>query len=92
MARLFCQGNLVLELYSIKVDTSPWVVGTVSVKGRIVAGDAMFVRKSVCREALAGGGEYLVMVKENQSSLREAIDNALEFIGFIGASRNCFAW
>jgi hypothetical protein len=48
----------------------------VPVKGRIVTGDAMFAQKSVCREALAGGGEYLVTVKENQPSLREAIDSA----------------
>jgi hypothetical protein len=49
---------------------------TVPVKGHIVTGDAMFAQKSVCREVLAGGGEYLVTVKENQPSLREAIDSA----------------
>lgn len=48
----------------------------VAVKGRIVTGDAMFAQKSVCQAVLDGGGEYLVTVKDNQPSLREAIDSA----------------
>ncbi len=48
----------------------------VAVKGRIITGDAMFAQKSVCQTVLDGGGEYLVTVKDNQPSLREAIDNA----------------
>jgi hypothetical protein len=45
-------------------------------KGRIITGDAMFAQKSVCQTVLDGGGEYLVTVKDNQPSLREAIDSA----------------
>ena len=47
-----------------------------AMKGRIITGDAMFAQKSVCQAVLDGGGEYLVTVKDNQPSLREAIDNA----------------
>ena len=48
----------------------------VTVKGHIVTGDAMFAHKSVCQAVLDGGGEYMVTVKNNQPSLREAIDSA----------------
>jgi hypothetical protein len=48
----------------------------VAVKGRIITGDAMFAQKSVCQAVLDGGGEYLVTVKDNQPTLREAIDSA----------------
>jgi hypothetical protein len=47
-----------------------------AVKGHIITGDAMFAQKSVCQAVLDGGGEYLVTVKDNQPSLREAIDTA----------------
>ncbi len=47
-----------------------------AVKGCIITGDAMFAQKSVCQAVLDGGGEYLVTVKDNQPSLREAIDSA----------------
>lgn len=47
-----------------------------ALKGRIVTGDAMFAQKSVCQAVLDGGGEYLVTVKDNQPSRREAIDSA----------------
>lgn len=46
-------------------------------KGCVVTGDAMFAQKSVCQAVLDAGGEYLVTVKDNQPSLREAIDDAL---------------
>ena len=48
----------------------------VTVKGHLVTGDAMFAQKLVCQAGLDGGGEYLVTVKNNQPSLREAIDSA----------------
>jgi hypothetical protein len=48
----------------------------VAVKGHVITGDAMFAQKSVCQAVLDGGGEYLVTVKDNQPSLREAIDTA----------------
>lgn len=48
----------------------------VAMKGRIITGDAMFAQKSVCQAVLDGEGEYLVTVKDNQPSLREAIDTA----------------
>jgi hypothetical protein len=48
----------------------------VPMKGCVVTDDAMFAQKSVCEAVIAGGGDYLVSVKENQPGLCEAIDAA----------------
>jgi len=46
-------------------------------KGRIVTGDAMFCHREVCQQILDQGGHYLLVVKDNQPTLKEAI--AAEF-------------
>lgn len=46
-------------------------------KGRVVTGDAMFCQRDVCEQILAGGGDYLFVVKDNQPELKAAI--AAEF-------------
>jgi len=42
-------------------------------KGRVVTGDAMFCQREVCQEVLDQGGHYLLVVKDNQPALKEAI-------------------
>jgi len=46
-------------------------------KGRIVTGDAMSCQHEVCQQILDQGGHYLLVVKGNQPTLKEAI--AAEF-------------
>lgn len=50
---------------------------SVVLKGRVITGDAMFCQRDVCQEIIDGGGHYLIVVKDNQPSLKEAI--AAEF-------------
>lgn len=50
---------------------------TMVLKGRVITADAMFCQREVCQHILQKGGHYLVVVKENQPTLREAI--AAEF-------------
>ena len=50
---------------------------TVPLPGRVVTGDAMFCQRDVCQQIIDSGGDYLVVVKDNQPSLQEAI--AAEF-------------
>lgn len=38
-------------------------------KGQVVVGDAMFCQREVCEEVLDSGGDYFVIVKENQPNL-----------------------
>jgi hypothetical protein len=46
-------------------------------KGRVVTGDAMFCQREICQQVLDQGGHYLLLVKDNQPALKDAI--AAEF-------------
>jgi hypothetical protein len=48
------------------------LLGIVSVRGRIVTGDAIFCQRDLCQAIVADGGDYVFTVKDNQPSL--AID------------------
>lgn len=50
---------------------------TLFVQGRVITGDAMFCNRDICREITDSGGDYLVVVKDNQADLKETI--AAEF-------------
>lgn len=42
-------------------------------KGRVVTGDAMFAYPEICRAIIDSGGDYLIVIKDNQEELKEAI-------------------
>jgi hypothetical protein len=46
-------------------------------EGRVITGDAMFCQREICAQVVEQGGDYVLMVKENQPSLQEAIATAL---------------
>jgi predicted transposase YbfD/YdcC len=45
------------------------LLGVLSVKDKVVTGDAMFTHRDLCTEVIAGGGDYILPVKENQPTL-----------------------
>jgi DDE_Tnp_1-associated/Transposase DDE domain len=45
------------------------LLGIISVKDKIVSGDAMFTHRDVCEKVINGGGDYVLPVKENQPIL-----------------------
>ena len=45
-------------------------------EGAVVTGDAMFADKELCRQVVDGGGDYLLVVKDNQRALKEQIETA----------------
>jgi hypothetical protein len=47
-------------------------------EGRLVTGDAMFCHRDVADRILAGGGQYFLVVKDNQEVLRRDIEAAFE--------------
>ena len=47
------------------------VLGQIPLEGRIVVADALLTQREVCRQIVAGGGDYLLPVKENQPALRQ---------------------
>lgn len=46
---------------------------TLALEGRIVTADALLTQREVARTILAGGGDYLLVVKENQPTLHADI-------------------
>jgi hypothetical protein len=42
-------------------------------EGKVVTADAMFCHKEVCEQVVGQGGDYVLIVKDNQPSLKEAI-------------------
>jgi hypothetical protein len=49
------------------------ILKTIVLKGRLITGDAMFCQRELCREIVAGGGDYLFVVKDNQPELKDAV-------------------
>ena len=49
------------------------LLGVLSVKGKVVSGDAMFTHRDVCAKVTDGGGDYVFPVKENQPTLLKDI-------------------
>lgn len=45
--------------------------------GKVVTGDAMFTHRDVAQAILDGGGDYVLVVKDNQAELKAAIESAL---------------
>ncbi len=49
------------------------ILKTLTLRGRVVTADAMFCEKPICEAILAAGGGYLIVVKDNQRTLKKAI-------------------
>jgi hypothetical protein len=45
------------------------LLGVLPLEGKVVTGDAMFCQKDVCEKVLAGAGDYVWTVKDNQPQL-----------------------
>jgi hypothetical protein len=54
------------------------LLGLIPLRGAVVTGDAAFTQQDFCEEVLAGGGDYLLPVKDNQPELKGAIATGFE--------------
>ena len=50
----------------------------IPLEGVLVSGDAMFAQREVAEEIIELGGDYLLTVKDNQPSLKQALLDAFE--------------
>jgi DDE family transposase len=46
---------------------------SVMLKGKLITGDAMFCQRDLCQQVVDQGGDYLIVVKENQPELLAAL-------------------
>ena len=49
------------------------ILKTLVLEGRVVTADAMFAQPYICSEIIASGGDYLIIIKDNQRDLKKAI-------------------
>ena len=70
------------ELVAVKA-----VLGQVPLEGRVVAGDALLTQREVCDRIVAGGGDYLLPVDDNQPALLAACEAAFPPLGGDRAGR-----
>jgi predicted transposase YbfD/YdcC len=47
----------------------PEIIAALDWHGRIFTGDALYCQRAVCQQVLERGGDYLILVKENQRTL-----------------------
>jgi hypothetical protein len=53
------------------------LLGVLPLRGKVVTGDAMFTHRDVAQKVIDAGGDYVLMVKDNQPELKEQIVSAL---------------
>lgn len=53
------------------------LLGVLPLKGKVVTGDAMFTHRDFAQTICDGGGDYLLIVKDNQPELKAQIQAAL---------------
>jgi predicted transposase YbfD/YdcC len=52
-----------------ELTVAPALLDRVDWRGRVLTGDALFCQRAVCEQVLAAGGDFLLVVKENQDTL-----------------------
>lgn len=52
-----------------ELTVAPALLDRIDWRGRVLTGDALFCQTALCAQILAAGGDYLLLVKENQGAL-----------------------
>jgi predicted transposase YbfD/YdcC len=52
-----------------ELTVTPALLARLDWRGRVLTGDALFCQRGVCEQILAAGGDFLLVVKENQGAL-----------------------
>ena len=57
-----------------ELTVAPALLARIAWPGRVLTGDALFCQRTLCEQVLAAGGDYLLLVKENQGTLYRDIE------------------
>lgn len=61
------------EKAEAELSVAPALIDRLDWRGRVFTGDALFCQRNLCRQVVEAGGDYLLLVKENQPTLYEDI-------------------
>jgi predicted transposase YbfD/YdcC len=70
-------GQVVVDEKSNEITAIPELLRLLDVAGALVTIDAMGCQKEIAAQIRAGGGDYVLAVKQNQPSLYERVDEAI---------------
>ncbi len=56
-----------------ELTVTPALLARIDWRGRVLTGDALFCQTTLCEQVHAAGGDYLLLVKENQGTLHDDI-------------------
>lgn len=66
-------GQVATEAKSNEITAIPLLLEQIELTGSLVTIDAMGCQKEIARTIVAGGGDFVIAVKDNQPTLRQAI-------------------
>jgi predicted transposase YbfD/YdcC len=58
-----------VEKGEAELTVAPALLARIAWPGRVLTGDALFCQRQLCQQVLAAGGDYVLLVKENQPTL-----------------------
>lgn len=58
------------EKAEAELTVAPALLARLDWRGRVLTGDALFCQRNLCRQVLDAGGDYLLVVRDNQPALR----------------------
>ena len=61
------------EKAQAELTAAPQLIKRIDWRGRVMTGDALFCQRNLCQDVTAAGGDYLLIVKENQPTLLDDI-------------------
>jgi predicted transposase YbfD/YdcC len=82
-------GQLATEEKSNEITAIPELLDVIDVKGAVVTIDAMGCQRAIAEKIVAGGGDYLLVVKENQPSLLNAVQEIVDRAAKLAPSADC---
>jgi predicted transposase YbfD/YdcC len=71
-------GQVAVDGKSNEITAIPQLLQLLDLKGALVTLDAMGCQKDIAEQIVAGGGDYVLTVKDNQQRLRQDIQTTIE--------------
>ncbi len=71
-------GQVATDEKSNEITAIPLLLEQIELTGSLITIDAMGCQKEIARGIVAGGGDFVISVKDNQPALREAIETHFE--------------
>jgi predicted transposase YbfD/YdcC len=73
LSKIEQEGEAIMAGRQGELSVAPKLLAQIEWQGRVLTGDAIFCQRSLCKQVVEAGGDYLVQVKANQPDLQDEI-------------------